>query len=138
MRTERLDIAKPNGFRAMIDVINLTPHDVTVMPPSNAEVVNFPASGHFARVRESIGEEVWLDAGIGRVPLQKLTYGEQVDDLPDPSPGVLYLVSRLTALSVRRDDLIFPQGELRDDNGQIIGCRGLGTFADPTSIMGGE
>lgn len=121
-----------------MNIVNLTPHDVTVMPPGNAKVVNFPASGQFARIRESLGEEVWLDADVGRIPLRQLTYGEQVDDLPDPSPGVLYLVSRLTALSVRRDDLIFPQGELRDDSGQIIGCRALGTFANPTLMMGGE
>lgn len=121
-----------------MNIVNLTPHDVTVMPPGNAETVDFPASGQFARVRESLGEEMWLHAGAGRIPLRQLMYGEQVDDLPDPSPGVLYLVSRLTALSVRRHDLVFPQGELRDDNGQIIGCRGLGTFADPASIAGGE
>ncbi|BAK34151.1 hypothetical protein MLP_11370 [Microlunatus phosphovorus NM-1] len=121
----------------MIEIVNLTPHEVTVMP-GDAEAVTFPASGEFARVREHLGDEVWVATEGGRVPVRQLTYDEQVDDLPDPSPGVLYLVSRLTALSVRRDDLIFPQGELRDDNGQIIGCRGLGTFADPASIAGGE
>lgn len=122
----------------MSEIINLTPHDVTVMPADDAEAVTFLASGEFARVREHLGGEVWIATDAGQVPLQQLTYGDQVDGLPDPSPGMLYLVSRLTALSVRRDDLVFPQGELRDDNGQIVGCRALGTFADPTSIMGDQ
>ena len=122
----------------MIKIVNLTPHDVTVVPADGADAVTFPASGQFARVREHLGDEVWVASQAGSVPLRQLTYGEQVDDLPDASPGVLYLVSRLTALSVRRHDLVFPQGELRDDNGQIIGCRGLGTFVDPTSTAGGE
>lgn len=120
----------------MVIIINLTPHDVTVMP-GDAEAVTFPASGEFARVRETLGDEELIATDAGPIPLRRLTYEEQVDGLPDPRPGVLYLVSRLTALSVRRDDLVFPQGEFRDDMGQIIGCRALGTFVDPLSMIGG-
>lgn len=108
-------------------VVNLTPHTVRVMPESGPDAV-FSAAGGVARVREVIGETTSVTTAEGRVPIQDVSYSEVVDDLPDPQPGVLYLVSRVTAAAVDRGDLVFPQGELRDEHGAIIGCRALGRF----------
>lgn len=112
-------------------VINLTPHTVRVLSDDGPHAV-FPATGAVARVREEIGGTTWVTAAEGRVPIQDLRYADTVDDLPDPQPGVLYLVSRVTAAAVDRADLVFPQGELRDERGSIIGCRALGTFHPST------
>lgn len=46
-------------------------------------------------------------------------------------------ISLVDAIFSRRGDLVFRQGELRDSNGPIIGCRALGTFADLT-LLGGD
>lgn len=112
-------------------VVNLTPHAVRVVPESGPDAV-FPATGAVVRVREVIGGTTWVATAEGRVPIQDVAYADTVDDLPDPQPGVLYLVSRVTAAAVDRADLVFPQGELRDERGSIIGCRALGTFHPST------
>lgn len=111
----------------MMRVVNLTPHTVGVMPESGPDAV-FPATGAVARVREVIDGTTWVTTAEGRVQVESLRYADSVDHLPDPQPGVLYLVSRVTAAAVDRPDLVFPQGELRDEHGAIIGCRALGTF----------
>lgn len=118
-------------------IVNLTPHAVTVLPQAGG-AVTFQSNGTVARIREITGPETWLATDAGRVPIQQVTYADHVDGLPDPSPGVLYLVSRVTAAAVRRADLVFPQGEIRDDDGQIVGCRALGTFADPALMAGDD
>lgn len=117
-------------------VVNLTPHAVSVMPQAGT-AVTFQPNGSVARIREITGPDAWLATDAGRVPIQQVTYADHVDGLPEASPGVLYLVSRVTAAAARRADLVFPQGEIRDDNGQIIGCRALGAFADPVLMTGG-
>lgn len=119
--------ASPDRRCVTMHVINLTPHAVTVIPESG-EPITFPASGSVARIREASGTPTWLHTANGTVPLSVVSYVDRVDDLPDPEPGVIYLVSRVTAAAVDRPDLAFPQGELRDERGTIIGCRALGTF----------
>ena len=56
------------------------------------------------------------------------TYGE-LQGLPDPEEGVLYVVSQLVHQSARhigRVDTITVARPIRDDNGRVIGC---GAFA---------
>ena len=49
------------------------------------------------------------------------------DDLPDPVPGVLLIVSRMVAEhTAGRDDLVFPDDLVRDESGAVTGCRRLG------------
>lgn len=110
-------------------IVNLTLHAVTVMPKVG-ESVTFESSGTMARVREISEALPALATEAGSVPMQAVSYADQIDGLPEPVPEVLYLVSRITAAAAQhRDDLVFPHQELRDpDNGQIIGCAALGRF----------
>lgn len=117
-------------------IINLTPHSVTVIAESG-DPVTFPPAGPMARVVEVVGDPSWLDTEAGRVPVVLVGYADRVENLPEQRPGVVYLVSRVTAAAVAdRADLVFPQGELRDDHGQIVGCRALGTFAGTAPTKG--
>ena len=104
-------------------VVNLTPHTLTIITGSGA--VTIPPSGTVARVtvtRDSAGT-VTID-GVD-VPLSRTTYGA-VTDLPDPEPGTLYIVSSLVAAAARdRNDLVVPDALVRDDQGRVIGARGL-------------
>jgi hypothetical protein len=107
-------------------LVNLTSHPITVFtdPP-----VHIPISGRVARLTEEIQQEMNLDLAAGVVlPRESVKYLAKVVDLPEPEPGVTYVVSRVLAAAVPRADLVFPSREVRDSNGAILGCRALGRF----------
>ncbi|MEM2991102.1 MAG: hypothetical protein QXQ02_07975, partial [Halobacteria archaeon] len=64
------------------------------------------------------------------IPVVKTTYGE-VLDLPEPEPGVFYIVSGvvLSAVGDSRQDLLAPDtgpaSVVRDGDGKIVGVRRL-------------
>lgn len=89
-----------------MNIVNLTPHDVSVVAGTEP-TVTFPATGVVARVREVSGVETWTEVPQGLVPVRHMSYAAEIDDLPEPRPGVLYLVSRVTAAASARDDLVF-------------------------------
>lgn len=109
-----------------ISIVNLTPHDVTVF--TGADQVTFPATGVFARLAESRRPGPMMITESGDVPVEEVRY-HGLTDLPEPAVGIAYLVSRVVAAESDREDLFFPSGELRDDQGRIIGCRALGRFS---------
>lgn len=112
-----------------MNIINLTPHAVTV-DPGGTDEITLPATGVFARIRELKGDLTQITVNGTRVALQQVSYADEVEGLAPPTDDVLYLVSRVTAAAAtNRSDLVFPQDEVRDQHGQIIGCRALGTFA---------
>lgn len=100
---------------------NLTPHTINFIMDDGSALAVEP-SGLVARVSvrtETVGE-------IDRFPVTKSVYGE-VQDLPDPEPGTVYVVSSLVATRVtEREDVFIPNESVRDDKGRIIGCRSLG------------
>lgn len=111
----------------MTRLVNLTLHPVTVFA-DGVRPEAWPTSGRFAR-----REEVSVDAGTlatdrGLVPLRSVVYTGRIEELPPAVDGVAYLVSRVLAEAVPRDDLLFPVDEVRDADGRIIGCRALGRF----------
>jgi hypothetical protein len=121
-------------------LVNLTPHDVTLTCQTSdgpteradgASLVRVSRSGRFARVDDdaaAIGSEL-LATRSGMFRVTHLRRDGRLVDLPDVRPGTRYLVSRLTALAAHdRADLVFPLGEIRDDNKQIVGALGLGSF----------
>lgn len=101
-------------------LINLTPHDITIVRPDRNILIL--ASGSLARVSaktETIGE---LDG----IPVTETVFGE-VEGLPAPKDGVAYIVSSLVAGRVpERSDVFIPNESIRDENGGIVGCKSLG------------
>lgn len=98
-----------------MSIINLTPHPITL--PDRI----IPPSGQIARVAVTQS-----DAGQhGGIPLVRGTYG-QVQDLPEPSPGVLLVVSAMVRSACPdRSDLASPARMVRDATGAIVGCDAL-------------
>ena len=96
--------------------VNLTPHDIVVRTPAGVDVV-FPASGTVARVRT-----IETPAGeIGSIPLVEVEMAE-IENLPDPEEGTVYIVSSM-ALDPSREDVVAPDTgptAIRDENGHIV------------------
>lgn len=108
-----VDLPDPDQIR----IINLTPHTVTVLRGDTA--IEYPPSGAVARCatqRTVIGS-------LNGIPINQTEFGE-VSGLPEPAPGVYYIVSALVAQALpQRDDLLIPDDVVRDEAGRIIGCR---------------
>lgn len=111
-----------------MQLVNLTPHSLTLYTPTG--VIELPASGQLARVRST--SEV---AGqVYGMPIIQPAFSP-VEGIPDPEPGILYVVSSLvlTALKNRgesRDDLVAPatgpnDGAVRDSAGRVQGVTRL-------------
>ena len=121
-------------------IINLTPHTVNVISPEFLEPV--PYNGYKV-VNENYACTTYPSQGIARaqseqelvnsieqpldiIPVYKVRYGHP-EGLPDYEDDVYYIVSTLTANAAkaagrRTDDLLIPNGMVRDSDGSIIGC----------------
>ncbi|MEM5868250.1 MAG: hypothetical protein QXG39_10080 [Candidatus Aenigmatarchaeota archaeon] len=105
-------------------LVNLTPHEIVVYDSSGQNILfKIPPSGTVARVstfQQKVGE-------LNGIPIYKTTYGK-VENLPNPQPGVVYIVSILVlqALAGSRSDIVAPDtgsGAVRDASGKIIGTK---------------
>lgn len=106
-------------------VVNLTPHDVNVVGNDNSVAITIPASGNVARCSQTIDIVGNITLDSVDIPISSSSYGEVVD-LPDPQDNTYYIVSRLVMSACpTRQDLLCPNDLVRNDAGQVIGCRSL-------------
>ncbi|SHJ67755.1 hypothetical protein SAMN02745244_03023 [Tessaracoccus bendigoensis DSM 12906] len=105
----------------MGELRNYTPHKVLTYRPDDGEPVVLPQRGNVRLV------EQFDDGGLlpnGR-PLTLLSYG-LADGLPEATAGVVFVVSQLVVgAHPEREDLVFPAGLVRNDEGDIVGFRYL-------------
>lgn len=104
----------------MLKIINLTPHAVNLY--NGETLINaYEPSGEVARIDM---KSVFV-ANLGGVPLFKTKYGE-ASGLPKQEDGTYYIVSALVRTrNEHREDLLSPQGLVRNKEGVIIGCNGF-------------
>ena len=109
-----------------LEIVNLTPHAVTVRHEDNTETV-FPPSGTVARVEATQTE---IDH-VGLIPVVRSVFGEPTN-LPAQAPLTVYLVSSLVAQAVTaRWDVVAPDTGatcVRDATGRIIAVRRFQRF----------
>lgn len=104
-------------------IINLTPHAITVVTEAGEPIATIAPSGTVARCQEvsvKVGE-------VGGIPIFSTTWGE-VEGLPEPQEGVAYVASALVAQAAARagrTDVFSPAKQVRNDEGQVVGCLGL-------------
>lgn len=128
-------------------LVNLTPHSINFILPYHIEIgqdeigtpeyiteertYSLSPSGTLARCKVDRQE---TDRIIAQdiegwditLPITSTKFGE-VEGLPEPEEGTIYIVSNLVAQAVPdRKDVFFPDDLVRDANGNIIGCRALG------------
>lgn len=115
-------------FMGVKKVRNLTPHDVVIIRDDGTKLVYEPEPVP-ARVSVKL-EDVESQSDF---PMFLEVYGDVVG-LPKAEYGTVLIVSGLVC-SARPDrlDLVHPAGLVRDDNGNVVGCKGLcspyGTFS---------
>ena len=110
----------------MTQLINLTPHDITILF-EDGTILKVPASGTVARVASTNDTVGGVMTEGGTIPIKAVSYGE-VTGLPDydPDKAQYFLVSSLVAARVPdRRDVLVPGDFVRDEKGNIIGCRSL-------------
>lgn len=102
---------------SMPEVVNLTPHAIKIVG-----VGEIPPAGLTARVSMRT-----MQAGtIGGIPTSRTEYGA-VEGLPEEIRGVYFIVSQLLkAACPDRTDLFYPAELVRDEKGNIVGCKSLG------------
>lgn len=116
-------------------LINLMPHDIRLQDAAGRRAL-LPASGLVARCSpaRSFIRFVTLD-GLS-VPVYHTQQGP-VRNLPDPQPGILYVVSSYTALAALRPDLVIPDSIIRQ-GGRPVACRSLSAVCLPEWEGGGD
>lgn len=98
---------------------NCTPHSLNVLV--GEEVIDLAPTGIVPRCSQS---EVTAGEVAG-IPVTRQVFGEVID-LPEPEEGVFFVVSRMVAAACpERKDLLIPGPLVRDDEGRVVGCRGL-------------
>lgn len=101
---------------------NMTPHSISILDDENQIICEFEPVG-LVRAKafsEKVGE-------LSGIPLVKTSFGE-LNGLPEYQEGVYYIVSAIAANAAmaegrRVDDLLLVSDTVRNEQGQIIGCR---------------
>ena len=106
----------------MTTIINKTPHPVYILDEKNKVIVSFPKAEALIRLSSSIEKKYVLC----NVPITITIFGDPIG-LPDMKEETFYIVSQLVKSALpTRDDLLVPAEVVRDEKGNIIGCRSLG------------
>ena len=111
-------------------IINLTPHPINIINESNS--LEIMSSGILVRCDEQTNYlfELELDNNTS-VPVYNTSLKSNIDNLPCEESDVFYIVSIITAaLFPNRKDFLVPHEYVRDNEGNIIGCKSFKRISD--------
>jgi hypothetical protein len=114
-------------------LINLTPHPISVCG------MTVEPSGVVARVTEQVTPVGTIVVEGVEIPLVARALG-QVENLPEPQPDTLYIVSSMVASAawqMGRIDVAAPGDFIRDEAGRIVGAASLIVSPDYRRKPGG-
>jgi len=101
--------------------VNCTPHPITLLGNDDNVLFTLPKGEVIPRLSQSTKQ---VDV-VNGVSITETQFGE-TQDLPTPVEGQLLIVSRLVlSANPDRKDLVVPNELVRDDAGNIIGCKSL-------------
>jgi hypothetical protein len=112
---------------------NLTPHEVNLDQGDTR--TTYPVDGPAPRVTtiEEADAPLHDDVNNITVPTVVRLLSSTITDLPDPKPGIILIVSRMTCEAApTRGDLVYPEGIVRSPDNTPIGCKKFGRIR-PTS-----
>lgn len=101
-------------------IVNLTPHDINIFTDNG--IVTIPRSGKVARCNTTSSLVDYIDG----IPLYATRFGDVIDLPPMTEEKILYIVSSMAKQKeYTRNDLVSPGELVRDEKGNVIGCKGL-------------
>ena len=104
-------------------VVNKTPHQVHILD-ENGQVVRTYEKGD-SQIRLAV-VTVQDEPLVDGTPTSRTKFGEP-EGLPDFKEGTFYIVSQLVKSALpERTDLLVPAEVVRDEKGNIVGCKSLG------------
>ena len=105
---------------------NLTPHALNVRTLDGAVVVIPPAEDGAARVIYDRLPPEQTNLNGHEIAVAVAGSPREIIGLPEPEPGVVYIVAKAVAdAAPHRGDLMSPGRLLRAEDGTVIGCDGL-------------
>lgn len=103
-----------------VKFVNLTPHDINIVTDNG--IVTIPRSGNVARCNTISS----LYGRIEGIPLFATRFGDVIDLPPMTQEKILYIVSAMVKQKeYTRHDLVSPGELVRDEKGNVIGCKGF-------------
>ncbi len=102
----------------MNEFINLTPHEIVIVGGEGEVIARIAPEPTPARC--TVQREVAFD--LDGIAVNRSVFGE-VFGLPEQKAGVWLIVSRIVAEAAKRNDLLVPDETVRDQRGQIVGCK---------------
>jgi hypothetical protein len=120
-----------------VKLVNLTSHELNVYNSEGKVILSIPPPKDTPIPRVSIKSEVvgTIDVDGVEVPIRRVVYGD-VENLPPPEEGTIYVVSTFITLALRdkgikREDLLSPDTNtdsvIRDKDGRVLGVKYLQT-----------
>lgn len=109
-----------------MNIINLTQHDIVIALPDETRIT-IPPTAPAARM----ATKTLQLPPVNTIPVVTTEFGD-VQNLPEPQPDTIYVVSTLIAQRVRRVDVLSPDTgptAIRNANNQIEAVRALQSFA---------
>lgn len=118
---------------------NFTPHKINLFSGDGKILMTFESEGLARAEQKSITVD-WIEIGDKTVPVKKMTFGE-VEGLPETAADDEYfIVSSITAQAAVAtkhpllDRMLVVADPVRDENGQIIGCKAFSSFSPITEL----
>lgn len=113
-------------------LVNKTPHTVNILyrleGNKKCSSINLKPADNPARVnnRKDLIKTISPSNSLFKpnIPLYTLDHGK-VTNLPEKRPDTLFIVSRAVARASDREDLLVPTDTVRDEEGNIKGCKGF-------------
>jgi len=98
-------------------IVNLTPHKISLYKDDKI-IKEFESEGVARATQKSIVVD-----NIDGIDICRNVYGEVIG-LPEQQPNTFYIVSKIVMDACPdRDDLLLSNDSVRNEEGQIIGCR---------------
>ena len=105
-------------------IVNKTPHPIHIVGVSGEVIKTFPKCEPDQLIRLSMSTS--LAGDVNGTPITKTVFGDPIG-LPEFSEGTYYIVSQLVKNAFpNREDLLVPAEMVRDQEGNIVGCKSLG------------